>query len=107
MLFDKQKQSFCLTIFLVIIISLIIGLESAPRPPIHHSQIPGASENEIEENVNEIHDDDKVDNRKIRNTSGINYCGSVYYEGFFFFGQMKFTVIYKKNSNDFDSIRIF
>lgn len=41
-------------------------------------------------------DDDKVDNRKIRNTSGINYCGSVYYEGFFFFGQMKFTVIYKK-----------
>ncbi|XP_027200660.2 nucleobindin-2-like isoform X1 [Dermatophagoides pteronyssinus] len=61
MLFDKQKQSFCLTIFLVIIISLIIGLESAPRPPIHHSQIPGASENEIEENVNEIHDDDKVD----------------------------------------------
>ena len=61
MLLDTRQYSLCLTIFVVIILSIISGLDSAPRPPIHHSQIPGASENEIEENVNEIHDDDKVD----------------------------------------------
>lgn len=52
------------TLLIIALLYLIISIDCAPRPPpLTHKQssIPGASENEIEENVNAIHDDDKVD----------------------------------------------
>lgn len=61
---NLNQMNNSLMIISLLMLNLILLVNCAPRPPpLTHKQssIPGASENEIEENVNEIHDDDKVD----------------------------------------------